>query len=147
MHSEALHVRLQELEAKCREKGLPVTVQRRIILEAVLLHDDHPTADQVFEMVKDRIPRLSRTTVYRVLDTLAELGLVRRLQPSGTSRFDGNVQRHHHLVCTRCNKVIDLEDETLDRLPVPRRNLQGFKIDGFSVHFSGICQDCRKRKR
>ena len=146
MQDKLLLARLREFEERCREQGLPVTVQRRAILEAVLERDDHPTADQIYEAVKDRIPQLSRTTVYRVLDTFAELGLVRRLQPSGTTRFDGNVQRHHHLVCSRCSKVVDLEFEVLDRIALPNRKVQGFEIDGYSIHFSGRCPDCREPK-
>ena len=65
--------KLRQFEALCRSKRLPLTVQRRAIFEAVLERDDHPAADQVFEVVKERIPGVSRTTVYRVLDTLVDL--------------------------------------------------------------------------
>ena len=60
--------------------------------------------------------------------------------------FDGKIKCHHHLVCTRCGKIIDLEDQTLDQLPLPKRKLQGFKIDDFSVQCSGTCPDCQKHK-
>jgi len=121
-------------------------VQRRTILETLLRRHDHPTAEQIYESVKDHIPQLSRTTVYRVLDAFAELGLVRRLDHTGSARFDGNVRRHHHLVCTRCRRIIDLEDQRLDRLPLPHRTIEGFEVDDFSIHFSGTCADCRERK-
>ena len=146
MQDKLLLARLREFEERCREQGLPVTVQRRAILEALLQRDDHPTADQIHTAVKDRIPQLSRTTVYRVLDTFAKLGLVRRLHPTGTARFDGNVQRHHHLVCSRCSKVVDLEYEVLDRIALPNRKAQGFEINSYSIHFSGRCPDCRELK-
>lgn len=138
--------RLRAFEELCRKKGLPVTVQRRAILEAVLQRNDHPTADGVFEAVQGRIPQLSRTTVYRVLDTLVELGFIRRIHQAGVARFDGNVNHHHHLVCTTCGKIIDLEDQSLDQLPLPDGKLQGFKIDDFSIHFSGTCPNCRKEE-
>ena len=73
MTPDGIAQRLQEFEALCRERGSPLTVQRRDILKAILERDDHPSADQIYETVKDRIPGLSRTTVYRVLDTLVEL--------------------------------------------------------------------------
>ena len=112
MRHEEIAARLQEFEEICRQKGLPVTMQRRVILEAVLQRDDHPTADQIYEAVQERIPQLSRTTVYRVLDTLLEMGVIRRVHlTGGTSRFDGMIRRHHHLVCTRCGKIIDIDDE------------------------------------
>ena len=65
--------RLSEFEKLCRNRGLPLTVQRRVVLQVVLEHDDHPTADQILEAVKDRVPGISRTTVYRSLDTLADM--------------------------------------------------------------------------
>ena len=113
-----------------------------------LRRDDHPTADQIFEAVQERIPQLSRTTVYRVLDKLLELGVIRRVHlTGGTSRFDGMIRRHHHLVCTQCNKIIDFEDDNLDQLPLPNRKLQGFEAEDFSVQISGVCADCRKQKK
>ncbi len=144
MQPDQLQAKLRDFEDLCRQKGIPLTVQRVAIFKAVLQRDDHPTADQVFEMVKQRIPQLSRTTVYRVLDALAELGLVQRVFPTGTARFDGNVRRHHHLVCRLCGKIIDLEDQTLDQLPLPTSELGGFEIDDFSIHFAGSCAACRR---
>ncbi len=138
--------RLRAFEERCRQKGLPVTVQRRTILEEVLRRDDHPTADDVYEAVRARLPQLSRTTVYRVLETFVYMGLVRRLRQTKAARFDRNIDRHHHLVCSRCGKVIDLEDRTLDQLPLPKRKLQGFIIEEFSVRFSGTCSDCQQPK-
>jgi Fur family peroxide stress response transcriptional regulator len=119
-----------------------------VILEAVLQRDDHPTADQVYEAVQDRIPQLSRTTVYRTLDTLLELGVIRRVHLTGaTGRFDGKIRRHHHLVCMQCKKIVDIDDESLDQVPIPRRKLQGFEVDDFSVQFSGTCSDCQKKRK
>lgn len=138
--------KLRELEELCRQKGLPFTMQRRVILEATLQRDDHPTADQIYEAVLHEIPQVSRTTIYRVLDTLVDLGMIRRLHQTGAARFDGKINRHHHLVCVRCGRIVDLEDRPLDQLPLPKRKLQGFKINDFSVHFSGTCRDCQKRE-
>jgi Fur family peroxide stress response transcriptional regulator len=148
VRQEEIAARLQEFEDICRQKRLPVTMQRRVILEAVLRRDDHPTADQIYEAVQERVPQLSRTTVYRVLDKLSQLGAIRRvLLTGGTSRFDGMIRRHHHLVCTGCGKIIDIDDERLDQLSLPRRKMQGFTVEEFSVQVSGVCADCQKKKR
>jgi Fur family transcriptional regulator, peroxide stress response regulator len=137
--------RLQMLASLCHTMGVPLTVQRRVILQTVLERDDHPTADEILEAVKDQVPGISRTTVYRVLDTLAEWGLIRRLQHAGTAaRFDGKIHRHHHLVCNKCHKVFDLHDAKLDRLRVAHVETEGFEIQDFSVHLMGICETCRK---
>ena len=148
MQQDIIDLKIQEFEAACRRRGLPVTVQRRSILEAVLHRDDHPTADELYDEVKGRIPTISRTTVYRVLETLVELQVIRRVNhPGATARYDGRTTRHHHLICMRCNKIMDFDSEALDKLPMPRGKPQGFKIGDYSVHFLGTCPDCLKVKR
>jgi Fur family peroxide stress response transcriptional regulator len=137
--------RLRDFELLCRSRGVALTVQRRVVFQAVLERDDHPTADQVLEMVKDRVPGISRTTVYRVLDTLADMGVIRRLHHAGvSSRFDGKMHRHHHLICKKCLKVTDLDDRMLNRIRVSHVKSEGFKIEDFSVHLIGLCQACRQ---
>ena len=147
MRQADIDKQLEDFEGLCRSKGLPLTVQRRTILEAILKLDDHPTADRIFESVKDLVSGISRTTVYRVLETLVELGVVRKIQHHGASvRYDGNTGRHHHLVCIRCNRVVDYLCDTLDQLPLPISNPGGFDISDFSVQFTGLCPDCRKEQ-
>jgi Fur family peroxide stress response transcriptional regulator len=130
-----------------RQHGLPLTVQRRAILEALLRREDHPTAEQIFADVKTRIPEVSRTTVYRVLETLVELGLARKASHLGAAaRFDPNTGHHHHLVCLRCDRVVDLEDARLDQLSLPDTRRTGFAISDYSVHFLGLCPQCRREQ-
>lgn len=138
---------VKKLEAICRERGLPLTNQRRTVFEVLLQRTDHPTADQVYEAVHARIPQTSRRTVYRVLDTLVDLGLARRVHhPGATVRFDAKIHRHHHLVCLRCNRIVDFDSPMLDNVALPKGKPQGFEIADFSVQFMGICPDCRKEK-
>ncbi|MDD4267160.1 MAG: Fur family transcriptional regulator [Thermoguttaceae bacterium] len=145
MAPDQIAERLDAFETRCRQLCLPLTTQRHAVLRAVLEHHDHPTADQVLETVRDRVPGISRTTVYRALDTLVALGFVRRLHHAGPSaRFDGQTHRHHHLICDKCHKVIDLQDESLDRLHISEVHAEGFQIEDFSVHFMGICRACRR---
>ncbi len=146
MRAEEINQQLQQLEALCRQKGVPCTVQRRAVLEAVLASDEHPTAEQVIEAVRLRVPDVSRTTVYRILDMLSAWGLIRRIHhPGSAGRFDGKIHRHHHLICIRCGKVWDLEDSRLDRLRLPESQVRGFEIQDFSVHISGLCAECRRQ--
>ena len=138
--------KIRRLEAKCRERGLPVTVQRRVIFDALLDREDHPTIDQVYEVVKSRIPSVSRTTVYRTLETLAELGVAKKTSHfAAMARFDGNMDHHHHLVCVRCDKVVDFADPALGELALPDARRTGFEIVDFSVYFEGLCQQCKRR--
>ncbi len=145
MRSQQISQRLAAFERLCRGLGLPLTVQRRAVLECVLQRDDHPTTDQIIEAVRQRVPGISRTTVYRILEMLVEMGMVCRVHhPGAVARFDGKTRRHHHLVCKKCGKVIDLESAKLDKLTLPDVQAEGFEIDNFSVQFTGICAACRR---
>jgi Fur family peroxide stress response transcriptional regulator len=137
--------RLKKLEEVCRERGLPLTTQRRTVLEVLLARTDHPTADQIFDAVQEQNPQVSRRTVYRVLETLAEWGLIRRVHhPGATARFDAKVHRHHHLVCIRCSRMVDLESQDLDGISMPKGRPHGFDVCDFSVQLMGICPECRR---
>jgi len=138
--------KIERLAAQCHERGIPVTVQRRVIFDALLNREDHPTIDQVYEDVKSRIPGVSRTTVYRTLETLAELGVAKKTSHfAAMARFDGNMDHHHHLVCVRCDKVVDFADPVFRGLPLPDARRTGFDIVDFSVYFEGLCLQCKRR--
>lgn len=149
MHSDLAKVKREkakQLEISCRQNGLPVTVQRRAVLEALIERDDHPTVDQLFVDVKSRIPGVSRTTVYRVLETLVQLGVSRKTNHfEATARFDANTEHHHHLICSGCNKISDLEDRNLIHSRFPNMRSTGFKITDYSVYFEGLCSKCQKK--
>ena len=133
------------LEALCRREGIPLTMQRRVIFTALLKRDDHPTVDQVFAQVKDRIlPGVSRTAVYRALETLANLGVVQRTHHfAASARFDGNMEQHHHLVCTACGEVVDFQDINLKIQNLPAVRQDGFTLLDYSVYFEGHCSTCK----
>jgi Fur family peroxide stress response transcriptional regulator len=134
----------ERLEQLCRAKGLSITVQRRALLEELCRRTDHPTADDLFDSVRPRVPGLSRTTVYRVLDTLVDVGVLRRVAHSGgTARFDPRLERHHHLVCERCGGLSDLPDSSVPKLPLQGVVAPGFRIVDYSIQFNGTCAACR----
>jgi Fur family peroxide stress response transcriptional regulator len=147
MDQETRQVRLQTFEQLCRDQGVPLTVQRRRILETVLELDNHPTADQVHEALAERLPGVSRTTVYRTLETLVRLGVITKAcHPGSVVRYDIRTEVHHHLVCLRCNKVVDLVDEQLDALPIPDTSTMDFEVSDFRVQLRGTCRSCRDSK-
>lgn len=134
------------LREACRRRGVPVTAQRKVIFEILCGREDHPTADQVYETVSERLPGVSRATVYRVLATFVEWGLAAKLHAGlRGARFDGNRTPHHHLVCVRCDEVVDVEDPGI-RVTAPRR-AKGFRIRAASVVFEGTCSDCSRKER
>lgn len=143
--SPELAERLRAFEQRCREAGFPLTVQRRVILETMALRDDHPTAEQIYQSIQARVPEVSRATVYRALESLVQLGAIGRAHHLGpATRFDSNAGHHHHLVCVRCNRVVDFEDARLDDLPMPDRSRTGFQTMGYSIHFTGLCPQCQQ---
>lgn len=134
--------KLEELAHVCREHALPVTVQRRVVLEALSTRTDHPTADQVFDDVRKRMPEISRTTVYRVLETFVRIAVARKVcHPGAATRYEIETHRHHHLICLNCEKMLDLQAPSLDSLPLPSVN-SGFHIEDYSIQFRGLCSDC-----
>jgi Fe2+ or Zn2+ uptake regulation protein len=141
--------RLRQFKQLCRRHGLPLTVQRWVILENVLDRTDQPTADQIYGAVKDHLPGISRTTVYRVLGKLVEIDVITKTSsPGAATRFDPMTHCHHHLVCLQCDRLIDLEDEHVpQRVGLPDVRAHSFEIRDFSIHFRGICAACRQKLR
>ncbi|MDD2321093.1 MAG: transcriptional repressor [Geobacteraceae bacterium] len=136
----------KELETVCRSNGLALTIQRRAIFDALASRTDHPTVDQVYEDISEKLKGVSRTTVYRVLETFVSIGVATKISnPESKARFDADTKRHHHLTCIACGKVLDLHDPTLDNL-VPREGkIPDFDILDYSITFTGICSGCRKK--
>ncbi len=139
--------RIEAYRRICREQGLRNTIQKRAILETVLELDNHPNADQVHASVTRENPDISRTTVYRALEGFARLGLITKAcHPGSTTRYDRNVDIHHHLICLCCDAVIDITDTGLDRLTVPDTSSFDFEVQDFRVQLRGICGRCRKNE-
>ena len=139
--------KLKSLEMLCRSQGVALTVQRRVILKAVAGRTDHPTADQIYDAVKETINGVSRTTVYRVLEAFVRLGVVTRVSnPQAITRFDADVSRHHHLICLSCEAVMDCPDERLEGVKIPKISLQGFTVKDISLTITGFCSACTAKR-
>lgn len=139
--------RTQKIEwfrQKCRECQLAATVQRLAVYDYLIQTITHPTADQVFEAVSAQFPTISRTSVYRILDTLAENGIIKRLFHTGSAvRYDADIGPHHHYICSRCGRVIDSPATNENPIPAGSLGPSGFRITDCSVVFSGLCADCQ----
>jgi Fur family peroxide stress response transcriptional regulator len=136
--------KLNELESRCRIRGVPLTLQRRVIMEDLAGRYDHPTADQIYEAVLVDHPGISRSTVYRVLETFVQLGAAQKISnPEAKARFDADTRRHHHLVCHTCNQVADYTSEELDRIELPPEIGNGFAVVDYSLTITGLCNQCQ----
>lgn len=128
----------------CQGGGLKVTSQRFIIFETLEKVSCHPTADQLYDLVNKKLPSISRDTVYRTLNMLAERGLARKLTtPGGAARFDGDLDPHHHFLCERCDVVFDIDWPEFSTLRWPENVHQLGHPRQASVLISGICHACR----
>ena len=122
-----------------------MTLQRKIILEELRNVTSHPTADEVYEMVRKRLPKVSLGTIYRNLDVLAECGDILKLERAGAQmRFDGNPEDHYHVRCMGCGCVADVTAQVTPPL-VHACDAEDFEITGSSLEFYGYCGDCRKQ--
>jgi Fur family peroxide stress response transcriptional regulator len=135
--------RLAEFAERCRVGGLAVTPQRLAIIKALLESAEHPRADAVYTVVREQHPHISLATVHRTLETLCGVGEAQKVTTlHDSARYDGNVTRHHHVVCVRCRRVRDIEIPQLDRLLAGRSELGEFKVLGASLEIHALCENC-----
>ena len=129
--------------AQLRECGLQVTVQRVAVLRAVHTAP-HGTADEVEQIVRAELGTVSRQAVYDVLGTLTEKGLLRRIQPAGSSaRYEDRVgDNHHHLICRTCGQTVDIDCAVGDAPCLTAADDAGYEIDEAEVIYWGRCPDC-----
>lgn len=127
------------------------TVQQKVIAEALTkLHGSHPTADDVYRAVNADYPSISKATVYRTLNKMAETGQALKVPvSSGAGHFDDTLRPHNHIVCTSCGRVDDVEVS----LPhsagevIASAHAPGYQITGYEFLFQGLCPNCAKERR
>jgi Fe2+ or Zn2+ uptake regulation protein len=132
----------QELTAALHDRGMRVTPQRVIVHRALRELDRHVTADELLDAVTDRLPSVSLPTIYATLELLEELGMVRRVQRAGTSLFDPRTDPHHHVVCSSCGAVEDLDSELETSALQRAAGRQGFRPDRVEALVHGRCRKC-----
>jgi len=138
---------LDQFRRICQEAGLRLTPQRLAIFHEITAARDHPSAEEVHERLKGRMPSLSLDTVYRTLATLDDAGVVSKVQANdGRLRYDGNPEAHHHLVCKDCSRVHDFAWPGADRLRLPPEADGWGRIDRCQVELRGVCAECLKRR-
>ncbi len=143
-----LQRRLRTFADTCRAKGLKATHQRMEIFRELAGSDEHPDAETVYQGVRQRVPAISRDTVYRTLATLEEHGLIRRAEAvSGPTRFDANTEQHHHYICTVCGGIKDFRSQALDDLPILDSVKMFGTIESAQVQVRGVCVACAGRGR
>ena len=142
---------LKDLREKLSERGYKMTPQRKEILKIFVENSagQHMSAEDVYEILQREGSETGLATVYRALDLLSELGILVQIDfGDGCARYelntaDPNVHHHHHLICRKCGKVIEFEEDLLDDLENDIAKKSGFQILNHEVKFFGYCKDCR----
>lgn len=126
---------------KLQEKGLKVTPQRVAIYEAIVKLNNHPTAENVIEYIKTNHPNISVGTVYKVLDSLVENALLKKVKTEkDIMRYDAVLSNHHHLYCAETDRIEDYEDEKLNEMInayFKSHNIQNFKVHDIKLQITG----------
>jgi Fur family ferric uptake transcriptional regulator len=135
------------IRKELNRRGRRMTPQRAAILEVLRSDKTHPTAEDVYTAVQALIPKISLGTVYRNLQVLVDEGYAIRLQaPGGSSRFDGDVSDHHHIVCRECGRMDDVYLKSEPGLLRQVGRKTGYRVEGQRTEFTGICGGCRNAK-
>lgn len=124
------------------QKNLRLTPQRKVILEELRKVSSHPTADELYEKVRKRLPKISLGTVYRNLDLLSSAGIIKKLHlEESQMRFDGNTEPHNHIYCVRCGRVADVPS-SIDMSYLTQNIQTDFIVLKANLILSGICPRC-----
>lgn len=131
------------LTEQFRARGLKVTPQRQAIFRALASTTEHPTAESVYATVSADLPTISLRTVYQTLNDLTAMGELSAVDVgTGSTRFDPNLEPHHHLVCEVCGRIDDLHAD-FPGVAVPRRGeARGFEVTATEIVFRGRCARC-----
>jgi len=122
-----------------------MTLQRKVILEELKKVKTHPGADEIYAMVRKRLPRISLGTVYRNLEVLSELREIQKFEHGGTlKRFDGTPENHYHIRCVKCGRLDDAPFEIETNLEKKVRPYTNYSIIGHRLEFIGLCPECAK---
>lgn len=127
---------------------MKLTHQRLEIFRELATASNHPDAESVYKTVRERMPTISRDTVYRTLATLETAGLIRKVEPLVQSaRYDPNMQQHHHFICTKCGRISDFYSTALNDLPIPKSVHELGIIASAHVEVRGTCSTCAAKNK
>ncbi len=145
---QSIEERIERFCELCRDNDLKVTHQRLEIYRALAMSTDHPSAEEVYQTIKEKLPTISFDTVYRTLSLFEKYGLIRRVhQLDDRNRFDSNLEIHHHFICVRCKTVDDFYWTDFDHLEFPVNGERWGMVHSKRVELRGVCKKCMEQQR
>lgn len=141
-----------DFKEQLKEKGYKLTTQRQAVLNVIIEHEgEHLSTEEIYELVKQNHPEIGLATVYRTLLLLDRMEVVHKLDlDDGCSRYELNRKkedhRHHHLICTQCGAVAEVEEDLLESLEDEILKKNGFIVKDHRVKFYGYCSNCGRKE-
>jgi Fur family peroxide stress response transcriptional regulator len=136
---------LESIIGIMRNKGFRVTPQRVAIVEYVMNTDSHPSAEEIYKLIKKKYPMVSLATVYKTLELLTEMGVVLELSFVDGARYDANIAKHVNVVCMNCGRIEDIGDESLAELESRIAKRSRYKINSARYELYGYCGECKSK--
>ncbi len=148
-YSEDVNKRLDEMLKNLKEHNFRITPQRLAVLKLLAASQGHPSVDEIYEQVRLKFPTTSIATVYKTIHLLKEINEVLELGfPDGSNRYDGNKPYPHpHVICIRCQKILDPDLGSLQDMTEEVSNKTGFEIQTHRLDFFGLCPECKKEEK
>ena len=143
---------VETLQAKpfrelCNEHGIAATHQRQVLYEVMQKMDGHPSLDEVYDRVRERVPSVSLATVYKNIHLFVESGVLREVSlHHGSVRVERNEELHHHLVCSKCKSIQDIDERELGFDACRAKLPGGFQVERYAIDVIGVCAQCQRVK-
>ena len=126
-----------------QSKNRRYSKQREAVLQAVMRADVHPTAEWVYETVREDLPNISLGTVYRNLKLLTDEGRLQEVVlDDNVTRYDGNTSEHYHCICERCGKILDVDLDADEAFAELTEQINDFSVLDHNLEFYGLCEKC-----
>jgi Fe2+ or Zn2+ uptake regulation protein len=134
-----------EFRSLCEVAGIAVTHQRQVVYQTLKAMHGHPSPEEVYARVRVKVPSISLATVYKTIHLFLESGVFHEVSlHHGTLRVETNARPHHHLICTQCKSISDIDAKDLDIAAKSRKLPSGFLVQRYAVDVLGLCAACRK---
>jgi Fur family peroxide stress response transcriptional regulator len=137
-----------ELAKVLRDKGCKVTPQRLVVYDVLAHSKEHPTAEMIYDKVREDYPTMSFATVYKSVEIFSKLGIIQVLNTGEDSfRYDADTTVHPHIRCIKCGKVCNVSHLEAKAVENMVSSETGFKVEGHQFYFYGVCPECQSKNK